>query len=138
MEENWPADRSRGLSGGQVRRGQSLSARTCGRAIRARLTYAGRAVIATDVGGVRNILEDAEESRPIPRGGFCATTRGILIRSGDSDGLAAALVEVAENQRLRAQLGQAARAYVLSHFNQDRLCRDIETLYTDLLSQGPS
>ena len=95
---------------------------------------AGRAVIATDVGGVRNVLEDAERPLPIPKGGFRATQRGILVRPGDSGGLAAALVAVAENRVLRAQLGQAARAYAVQRFSEERLCRDITSLYASLIT----
>ena len=95
---------------------------------------AGRAVVATDVGGVRNVLEDAEQPLPIPRGGFRATERGLLVRPGDSDGLAAALTALAEDSTLRTRLGAAARAYVVQRFSEERLCRDITALYASLIT----
>lgn len=98
---------------------------------------AGRPVVATDVGGVRDLLLDEGEDplQAIPLGGFRMTTRGMLVRPGDVAGLAAALHTVVIDEKLRRRLGQAARAFVVQRFSAERLCRDIEGLYADLLME---
>jgi len=94
---------------------------------------AGRAVVATDVGGVRDLLEgEGRRAGEILEGTFRTTGRGILVRPGDAEGLAAALRAVATDAELRSQLGHAARAYVVQHFAQERLLRDITELYDGL------
>jgi len=97
---------------------------------------AGRAVIATDVGGVRDLLDHgAAESGAIPSGGFQVTPVGVLVRSQDAPGLAAALAHLAENPSLRQTLGEAARRHVKERFNQERLIRDISQLYEELAAR---
>lgn len=97
---------------------------------------AGRPVVATDVGGVRDLLEDPDALRaPITVGAFRLTGRGILVRPGDAEGLAAALRTVARDADLRHRLGAAARAHVVQRFTQERLLAEITALY-DALSTG--
>lgn len=97
---------------------------------------AGRVAISTDVGGVRDLLDDSAGSSAIPEGSFRITARGILVRPGDADGLAAAIQTVAGDPALRRQLGEAARAHVLAHHSAQRLVTDIEALYTQLRQPG--
>lgn len=95
---------------------------------------AGRAVVATDVGGVRDLLEgQSQSSTHIALGGFRVTDRGILVRPGDMEGLAAALATLARDADLRTRLGQAGRAYVMEHFGSERLLKDIGALYEELV-----
>lgn len=95
---------------------------------------AGRAVVATDVGGVRDLLGEGSDAppEPISPGAFRLTARGILVRPGDADGLAAALRRVATDATLRDELARAARAHVLQQFNHERLLRDITALYDSM------
>jgi len=94
---------------------------------------AGRAVVATDVGGVRDVLDgQIRKNEPIALGTFRRTTHGILVRPGDVEGLASALRTVATDPALRRTLGEVARPHVLSRFSADRLLRDITTLYDAL------
>ena len=94
---------------------------------------AGRTVVATDVGGVRDLLTDPSQPPvSIAPGGFSMTNRGVLVRAGDADGLAAALTTVATDAPLRRSLGEAARAYVMRRFGQERLLRDMTELYDAL------
>ena len=97
---------------------------------------AGRAIVGTDVGGVRDLLGGMEAPRSIPRGGCSIAPRGILIRPGDADGLAVALETLASDANLRAALGKAARAYALEAFSQHRLLRDVGALYERLRVEG--
>lgn len=59
---------------------------------------AGRAVVASDVGGHRELVRDGET--------------GLLFRAGDAAALAAALDRVLGAPKLRARLGEAGRAFV--------------------------
>jgi glycosyltransferase involved in cell wall biosynthesis len=71
------------------------------------------------VGGVRDLLGDNE--------------RGILVKSGDSRGLSEAILKLVQKPSLRAQLGLRGREFVRGRFNKERLIRDIELLYNNLL-----
>ena len=96
---------------------------------------AGRPVIATDVGGVRDLFESPGAPRePIARGNFRVTERGLLVNAGDADGLAAALARVATDAPLRARLGRAARQAVAAHFTKERLMQEMTTLYDDVVA----
>ncbi len=95
---------------------------------------AGRPVVATAVGGVRDLLEGEDcAPEPIAPGAFRRTARGLLVTPGDVVGFAAALHTVAADVALRRALGQAGRAFVLERFTQERLVRDITALYEELL-----
>ena len=99
---------------------------------------AGRAVVATDVGGVRDLLGDPGElPRVIPHGRFHVARRGLLVRAGDADGLAAALEALASDAALRQTLSQTARPHALRAFTMERLLQDIATLYAVLAGREP-
>ncbi len=91
---------------------------------------AGRAVVATDVGGVRDLLDSGAAG--IPERGFRITPVGMLIRSGDAQGLAAALTRLAQDPPLRHALGEAARRHVRDRYSHERLLRDLSGLYEEL------
>jgi glycosyltransferase involved in cell wall biosynthesis len=90
----------------------------------------GRAVVATDVGGVRDLLTDpGDPPEAIPPGAFQIARRGILVRPGDPDGLAAALGALASDPGLRQTLSETARPHALRAFAVERLLRDIAAVY---------
>lgn len=94
---------------------------------------AARAVVATDVGGVRDLLQGGEASGlPVAPGTFLLAARGILIRPGDAEGLSAALARLARDAALRRTLGEAARGHVLQAFSRERLIREMTALYEEL------
>ena len=98
---------------------------------------AGRAVIATDVGGGRDLLDyGTAGAPPIPAEGFRITPVGVLVRSRDPLGLAAALEHLARNPSLRHALGEAARRYVREQFNDERLIQNISRLYEELTKKA--
>ena len=100
---------------------------------------AGRPVIATDVGGVRDLLGSPQiRSHTTNPDDFQLAERGILVRPGDSESLAAALSTVVSDAILRRQLGEAGRAYVTAHFSEERLLRDITALYQGIEQQRES
>ncbi len=75
-----------------------------------------RAVIATDVGGVRDLLgEDAE--------------RGILVKPQDFSAFTDALNRLIKDNDLRREIGLRAREFVRERFTKERLIKDIENLY---------
>ena len=91
---------------------------------------AGRAVVGTAVGGVRDLLgEPQETSVEMARGQFALCPRGILVMPEDAEGLAAALDALAGDASLRNTLGEAGRRYVTSTFSHGRLLRDMADLY---------
>ena len=79
---------------------------------------AARPAVATSVGGVPDIV---------------TRETGRVVRKEDVTGLAAALVELANDPALRATLGAAARERVRARFAADRLLADINRLYVDAL-----
>jgi len=82
---------------------------------------AERAVIATAVGGVPDIVDDGRT--------------GILVASGDANALGAAIVRLAGNRDERRALGAAARRAAAERFSFERLVNDIDRLYQDALAR---
>jgi glycosyltransferase involved in cell wall biosynthesis len=81
---------------------------------------AGRAAIATDVGGTSDVV---------------APETGILVPPDDEAALAAAIALLSDDTTLRRSMGGRARAHVLPRYSVDRLIDDIDALYRELLEQ---
>jgi len=81
---------------------------------------AGRPVVATNVGGVKDLVNE---------------DRGFLVESEDIDGFASALKSLLEDENLRRRLGQFGREFVRNKFTKGRLINDIEVLYEELLKE---
>jgi glycosyltransferase involved in cell wall biosynthesis len=79
----------------------------------------GRPVVATDVGGVRFVVEDG--------------VNGLVVPPGDSRRVAEAIATLAADRSLRSRLEGAGRAHVRERFGKDRLLTDIRDLYQELL-----
>lgn len=79
-----------------------------------------RAVVATDVGGVRDIIIDKET--------------GMLARSNDVEGLANKIAMLITENDTRDRLGARGREYVRHRYSKDRLICDIEGLYMTMIS----
>jgi glycosyltransferase involved in cell wall biosynthesis len=118
---------------------------------------AARPVIATDVGGVRDLMGEIDpstefkacsgstlsEPRAEARGsrwvdkergeGYKLARRGILVASGDSKALAEALLFVLREKSLASQIAEQARSHVLQKYSLERLVRDMAALYEGLL-----
>jgi len=82
---------------------------------------AGRAVVATDVGGVRHVVEDG--------------VTGYLVPPGDAGTVAALIRRLLDDADRRACFGRAGRESVRHRFGQERLGGDIRALYTDLVGR---
>lgn len=78
----------------------------------------GRAVVASRVGGLPEVIQDG--------------TTGLLVPAGDPTAFAVALERLARDPALRAAFGRAARAHVLDKFSAERTTRSFENLYAVL------
>ena len=81
---------------------------------------AGRAVVATDVGGVRHVVEHG--------------VTGIIVKPGDPRASAAAISSLLADPQTRQAMGQAGRTRSLSRFGKDQLISNISSLYEELLA----
>jgi len=79
---------------------------------------AGRAIIATDVGGTSDVLTDG--------------INGILVQPGDAAALGAAILRVAHDPGLRDSLGRAAQERA-AKFSPEHLAEQTAALYRELL-----
>jgi glycosyltransferase involved in cell wall biosynthesis len=77
-------------------------------------------VVATDVGGVRSVVQDGES--------------GLLAPAAATDALATAIGQLLDYPELRAQMGAAGRVHVTSLYTLDRLVADHAALYDELLA----
>jgi glycosyltransferase involved in cell wall biosynthesis len=80
---------------------------------------ASRAVVATRVGGVPDVVRDGKD--------------GFLVDPGGVEDLAARLARLAADPALREQMGAAGRDRVLKRYAVDRLVDDVDSLYRSLL-----
>jgi len=94
----------------------------------------GRAVVATDVGGVRDLLGAEIYAGIELDANFKILERGVIVKPGDSFSFAAALNFILQNSALRKNMAETARDFVKDRFARERLIRDIENLYNSLLN----
>lgn len=90
---------------------------------------AGRAVIATDVGGVRDLMGQTESTS----NGLSIWSHGVTVRSQDAASFAEGTKYLFERPDMRRMMGARARAFVNERLSKDRLIREIEGLYKQLL-----
>lgn len=83
---------------------------------------AGRAIVATRVGGIPEAIEDGRD--------------GLLVPSGDPDALAGALLRVVKDDALRARLGEAARHRAETEFSMETMFGKYEALYREAMEAG--
>jgi len=85
---------------------------------------AGRPVVATDVGGVSDVVRDGVD--------------GFLVEAADVDALADRLQELAADPERRRAMGEAGRERVLHRYAVARLVDDVDRLYRALLEARQS
>jgi glycosyltransferase involved in cell wall biosynthesis len=81
----------------------------------------GLPVIATDVGGIPEVVIDRET--------------GLLIQPSNSQAIADAVVLLFNDPNLRIRLGDAGRTFVYAQFSAQTLVKEMETVYKHLLAQ---
>lgn len=92
-------------------------------------------VIATDAGGVLDLI-GRSNGRP-SRSGFVLCDRGVLCRRDDSVGFARGLKFMVEDTSAASrERVRRARAFVKERYSEQRLLRDMEALYVDLMKVG--
>lgn len=80
-----------------------------------------RCVVASDVGGIPEIIRDGEN--------------GLLVPPGDREGLERSVLSVLESDELRMRLAKAGYQTVKEHFSIERVIKRTEDLYVELISQ---
>lgn len=88
-----------------------------------------RAVVATNVGGISDLLGDRINVGEKPEGDFVILERGVMVNFADPVGLADALVFLSQDKPLCIKMGLAGREFARKNFGKDRLLTDIENLY---------
>ena len=79
----------------------------------------GRPVVATNVGGTRDVVEDG--------------VSGFLVPFGDVRASAERLERLARDRELRDRMGSAGQARTLERYRVPRLVEDVDRLYRSLL-----
>lgn len=79
---------------------------------------AGVPVVATNVGGVADVVRNGET--------------GFLVPPGDSSALASRILELIDNPPLREKMGRAGKDDMLKRYSEKRLVDDIVSMYRDL------
>ena len=82
---------------------------------------ANKPVVSTDVGGVRDILQEG--------------VTGLLSSSDDLEGFSENLIKLIENKDLRNSMGAVGYKNVSSKFSYKRLVSDVESLYNRLSNE---
>ncbi len=90
-------------------------------------------VIATQVGGIQDLMGKPVDST-VERRGYTLCERGIVSQNNDPDGFSKGLSYlVREDLATRQPRIQRARTYVIHRFTEERLLKDVELLYTQLM-----
>ena len=91
---------------------------------------AGIPVVATEVGGVPDLLGDVDKASGE---GYKLAQNGILVPSDRPEPLAKALVFLLNHGKRSQETAMRARQFVLRRFSLERLAGDIEALYRGLV-----
>lgn len=83
---------------------------------------AGTAVVATETGGAREIVQPGET--------------GLLVRVGDVDELVEAVLEMLRDQNKRVRMGEAAKRLVANKFGVERMIDETEMIYSEELGDS--
>ena len=95
---------------------------------------AGVPVIATDVGGVVELISDRRfRNSELSEGEFEIYERGLLVRKGDVKGFAKGLKYLLEHPEEGREMGRRGREYSLAHHTKEKLVSNMDLLYRSLL-----
>lgn len=92
-----------------------------------------RAIVATNVGGVADLLGEGVLTQARPNSHFIILERGIIVKSNDSQSFSLALEFILKNNLIRENMAYASRNFARDTFNKDRLIKDTERLYEETL-----
>lgn len=82
----------------------------------------GKSCVGSAVGGILNLIRDGEN--------------GLLVRPGDSDGLAQAILRLLDSPDLCATLGNNARLFISRNFSLEKMAEETERVYKECASEG--
>lgn len=82
---------------------------------------AGKAIVATNVGGIKNLIKNNET--------------GILVASSDSRALADAIIDLLKDSSKAKALGTCAQDFIKREFTLEKMISKTEALYKSLLNQ---
>jgi glycosyltransferase involved in cell wall biosynthesis len=95
---------------------------------------AARPVVATEVGGVRDVL-GAIEGKNLDVG-FHLGANGVLVPPENAEALADALLFIMEKRETTEQMVRNAKEFVTEKYSLSRLIDDMENLYREILDKG--
>jgi glycosyltransferase involved in cell wall biosynthesis len=91
-------------------------------------------VIATDVGGVRELISDSGfRLAELSEAEFEICERGLLIKKSDVSGFANGLKYLLDHPEEGREMGKRGREYALEKHTMERLFSDMDKLYQSLL-----
>jgi glycosyltransferase involved in cell wall biosynthesis len=91
-------------------------------------------VIATDVGGVRDLISNFEfRISNLGEREFEICERGLLVKKGDIKGFAKGLEYLLEHPEECREMGRRGREYALEHHSTEKLVSNMDRLYRSLL-----
>ena len=90
----------------------------------------GRPIVATDVGGVRDLLDGSKREM---HGDFELARNGILVPHGDVKTFAEALVFIQKNKEICARMVNNSRNFAIEKYSIKRLLDDLKSLYGELV-----
>ena len=93
----------------------------------------GLPVIATAVGGNREILDPQYEREIIPRSGYHVGEYGLLVNPEDVKGLTNAMLRLLRDETLTKNLSKRARGWVQKGYGLDRVIDQYRSLYKRLI-----
>ncbi len=80
----------------------------------------GKPVIASDVGGIPEIVDDG--------------CNGILVDPGNYMLLKEAIIRIIYEKNLRIDLGESARQKIVKNFTFKKTCRELRDFYSSLIN----
>jgi glycosyltransferase involved in cell wall biosynthesis len=95
----------------------------------------GLPVIATAIGGNREILDPHYAGETIPIAQFRIVERGLLVNPEDVEGLARAILRLLHDELLTNQLRERARTCVQENYGIDKVIGEYRALYSGLLDK---
>jgi len=80
----------------------------------------GLAVIGSDVGGIRSLIQDGYN--------------GLLVKPADTEAIAAKILELLKDKEKRESLGDNARFFIKQNFSQEKMVLETERVYLECLN----
>lgn len=93
----------------------------------------GLPVVASAVGGSREILDPQQGEETIPKSDYRIGEHGLLVNPEDDDGLASAVLRLLHDRVLSDTLRKKARSYVKQRYGVDRVISKYRALYSELV-----